>query len=72
MSFPRYPKYKASGIEWLGDVPEGWEVKPVRQLAVVVNGFPFDSKLFDAAEGIPLVRIRDLNQAETDTCYHHI
>ncbi len=28
MSFPRYPKYKASGVEWLGDVPEHWEVKP--------------------------------------------
>ena len=24
MSFPRYPKYKPSGVEWLGDVPEGW------------------------------------------------
>jgi type I restriction enzyme S subunit len=69
MSFPRYPKYKVSGVEWLGDVPEGWEVKPVRQLAAVVNGFPFDSKLFDAAEGIPLIRIRDLNQVEADTCY---
>lgn len=22
-----YPKYKYSGVEWLGDVPEGWEVK---------------------------------------------
>jgi type I restriction enzyme S subunit len=70
MSFPRYPKYKASGVEWLGDVPEGWEVKPVRQLAAVVNGFPFDSKLFDAAEGIPLIRIRDLNQSKSDTCYN--
>ena len=27
MSFPRYPKYKTSGVEWLGDVPEHWEVK---------------------------------------------
>ena len=27
MSFPRYPKYKASGVEWLGSVPEHWEVK---------------------------------------------
>lgn len=69
MSFPRYPKYKPSGVEWLGDVPEGWVVKPVRQLAAVVNGFPFDSKLFDAAEGIPLIRIRDLNQSKTDTFY---
>lgn len=24
----RYPEYKASGIEWIGDVPSGWEVKP--------------------------------------------
>ncbi len=23
----RYPKYKDSGIEWLGKVPVGWEVK---------------------------------------------
>lgn len=29
MSFPRYPKYKPSGVEWLGDVPEYWEVKRV-------------------------------------------
>ena len=27
MSLPRYPKYKDSGVEWLGEVPEHWEVK---------------------------------------------
>lgn len=26
MSFPKYPKYKDSGVEWLGDVPEHWEI----------------------------------------------
>jgi type I restriction enzyme S subunit len=26
MSFPRYPKYKESGVEWLGEVPEHWGV----------------------------------------------
>ena len=26
MSFPRHPKYKDSGVEWLGQVPEHWEV----------------------------------------------
>jgi|LakMenEpi03Aug12_release.lakeMendotaPanAssembly.Ray.scaffolds.fasta_scaffold30738_5 type I restriction enzyme S subunit len=35
MSFPRYPKYKESGVEWLGDVPEGWEVKRLDFLASV-------------------------------------
>ncbi|MFZ4386808.1 MAG: restriction endonuclease subunit S [Chthoniobacterales bacterium] len=29
MSFPRYPKYKESGVEWLGQVPEHWEVKRI-------------------------------------------
>ena len=27
MKFPAHPKYKPSGSEWLGDVPEHWEVK---------------------------------------------
>lgn len=26
MSFPRYPAYKDSGVEWLGQVPEHWVV----------------------------------------------
>lgn len=32
MSFPRYPKYKSSGVEWLGDVPQGWEVRRLKNL----------------------------------------
>ena len=27
MRLPTYAKYKSSGVEWLGDVPEHWEVK---------------------------------------------
>jgi len=27
MSFPRYPKYKDSGVEWLGEVPEHWTLR---------------------------------------------
>ena len=27
MSFPRYESYKDSGVEWLGEVPEHWELK---------------------------------------------
>lgn len=26
MKYPAYPKYKDSGVEWLGEVPEHWEV----------------------------------------------
>ncbi|MDY0270759.1 restriction endonuclease subunit S [Trichloromonas sp.] len=30
MSIPRYEKYKDSGVEWLGELPEGWEVGKFR------------------------------------------
>jgi type I restriction enzyme S subunit len=31
MSFPRYPTYKDSGVEWLGEVPEHWGVLPIKR-----------------------------------------
>jgi len=27
-SFPKYAAYKDSGVEWLGEIPEGWEIYP--------------------------------------------
>ena len=38
MSFPRYPKYKDSGVEWLGEVPAHWAVKPIRKAAKLESG----------------------------------
>jgi len=32
MSFPRYPTYKPSGVEWLGEVPEHWGALSLRRL----------------------------------------
>ncbi len=37
MSFPKYPKYKDSGVKWLGKVPEHWEALSVRRLAQSVQ-----------------------------------
>jgi type I restriction enzyme S subunit len=30
---PAYPRYKPSGVEWLGDVPEHWDVKRLKTSA---------------------------------------
>ncbi len=38
MSFPRYPKYKPSGVEWLGDVPEHWETCALKRIASLKSG----------------------------------
>jgi type I restriction enzyme, S subunit len=32
MSFPRYERYKDSGVEWLGEVPEHWGLQPLYSL----------------------------------------
>ncbi len=69
MSFPRYRQYKDSDVGWLGPVPVTWRVAPLKVIARVINGYPFDAKLFDPADGLPLVRIRDLNQYVPDARY---
>ena len=38
MSFPRYPKYKPSGVEWLGDVPEHWDLPKLKSIASFSGG----------------------------------
>ncbi|MGA1826609.1 MAG: hypothetical protein ACMUIP_18300 [bacterium] len=29
----KYEKYKDSGIEWIGEIPEHWEVKKLKYIA---------------------------------------
>ena len=38
MSFPRYPAYKDSGVEWLGEVPEHWGIGSARWLTRRYSG----------------------------------
>ena len=49
------------------EVPEGWEVKPLPQIANYLFGNPFDSSLFNATgEGFPIVRIRNVKDGHTN------
>ena len=33
-----YPKYKDSGVEWIGEVPEGWEIKRLKWICNFLYG----------------------------------
>ena len=33
-----YPAYKPSGIEWLEEIPKGWEIVPLKQIFHILNG----------------------------------
>jgi type I restriction enzyme S subunit len=53
MSFPRYPAYKPSGVEWLGEVPEHWSLAPLKKLLDIQNGS--DYKVVEAEDGYPVI-----------------
>ena len=38
MKRPAYQRYKPSGVEWLGDIPEHWETKKLRYLTNIRKG----------------------------------
>ena len=38
MSLPRYPEYKDSGVEWLGEVPAEWNSSPLKHIASFSSG----------------------------------
>ncbi|WP_211242917.1 restriction endonuclease subunit S [Sinimarinibacterium sp. CAU 1509] len=52
MSFPRYPEYKDSGVEWLGEIPAHWTVAPFKRLVEFQNGA--DHKAVEVDEGYPV------------------
>lgn len=47
-----YPKYKDSGVEWLGLVPEEWEVKRLKYLAKLLSAKTNESSLCIGLENI--------------------
>lgn len=66
MSLPRYPKYKSSGVEWLGEVPGHWKVKRLKQACHV---FPsnVDKKSHDGETPVNLCNYTDVYYNETIT-----
>ncbi len=68
MSFPRYQKYKESGVEWLGHIPEHWTVISIKWLSPVKRGAsprPIDdAKYFDEEGEFAWVRIADVSACD--------
>jgi type I restriction enzyme, S subunit len=68
MSLPRYLRYRDSGVQWLGNVPDHWNLVPLKHVADFFNGDAF--KPTDWADsGIPIIRIQNLN-GSADFNYH--
>ncbi len=61
-----YPKYKPSGVEWLGDVPEHWDVSKLKYVlrSIIAGGTPKTDKpnnWCESGDGVPWVSIADMS-----------
>ena len=54
-----YPAYKDSGVEWLGEVPQHWEVRTLAQIGKLSKGGG-GNKDDEVSAGVPCVRYGDL------------
>lgn len=67
MKRPAYPKYKESGVPWLGVVPERWDIKAIKWESHVQRGAsprPIDNPVFFDDDGeYSWVRISDVTSA---------
>ena len=57
---------KDSGVEWLGEVPMGWEVKPIKKLGNIVSGYAFPSSDFVKEGEIRVLKISNIQTGYLD------
>jgi type I restriction enzyme S subunit len=51
---------KDSGIEWIGKIPEHWNICQLKRCANIINGYAFNSNHFSKDLGVPVIRIGDI------------
>jgi type I restriction enzyme S subunit len=62
-SFARYPKYKNSGVEWLGEVPTHWKVERIKASVASCRNGIWGSEESGNDDDIPCVRVADFDRA---------
>ena len=66
MKLKPYPKYKESGVQWIGEVPEGWMLLKIKYIGNLQNGNGFSEELQGQETGeIPFLKVSDINNPGT-------
>lgn len=53
-------KMKDSGVAWIGEIPQHWETKRMKNDITFINGYAFKSDDFSIDDGIKVIRIGDI------------
>lgn len=74
MKYKPYPKYKDSGVEWLGEIPDEWRTKRIKHTTYVKGRIGWQGLKSDEFidDGPYLVTGTDFNKGliDWDSCYH--
>lgn len=62
MSFPAYPKYKDSGVEWLGQIPDHWRVDRIKASVASARNGIWGEEADGEGSNIPCVRVADFDR----------
>jgi len=62
MSLPRYPKYKDSGVEWLGRIPTHWTIDRFKHSVESCKNGIWGDDAKQNADDIPCVRVADFDR----------
>ena len=66
MSFPKYDRYKDSGVEWLGEVPEHWKITQLKHIvAIPITDGPHETPEF-LDEGVSFVSAEAISSGMID------
>jgi type I restriction enzyme S subunit len=63
-----HPKLKPSGVEWIGEVPEHWGIRRLKQISNVITvGVVVNPSTFVSDEGVPFLLGGDVREYSIDT-----
>lgn len=76
MSFSRYPEYKDSFVEWLGDVPSSWTVQPLKYSTQIYTGNSLndaEKELYESTDPdcLPYISSKDIDFATHEVQYEN-
>ena len=62
MSLPKYPAYKDSGVQWLGEVPAHWNVDRLKASIISCKNGVWGQDALQDENDIPCVRVADFDR----------